>query len=97
MSPSPHQDSPKVPWPVITAKREPECGVLYIDSQPWPKKAHLDEAETYIPISALDSDETRELLYTEYMKRLPGAESTRYALEGALEAAIQAVTGGDHE
>ena len=71
-SPSTHQDSPKVPWPKVAIGREPECGVLYIDAQPWPQGERSEETETYIPLSALLSDEVVEQLAA----RLYGGRST---------------------
>jgi hypothetical protein len=102
-SPSTHQDSPKVPkggWPVVKLARQRPGNRPLIDSTG--RKPHgwkRIETETYIPVSALLSDEAIEAACERFEQALKDEEFDQFEfpesfMRKALGAAIERVGGG---
>jgi hypothetical protein len=119
VNPPTHQDSQKVPWEVVRLKRCSRCGttdpVLRHSSCPenhGPRGIHGEsKTETYVPISALLSDEVVEAVARVHYERQrvpkgfawtwddhPGEgikQNRRSLAKLDLQAAIEQVGGGE--
>lgn len=86
-SPSTHQDSPKVPWPSVSLYRRPgEMPNLHESLEGG------DEAETYIPVSPLLSDEVKAAALNAFGRSRH--KPTELAIADVLQAVIEHVGGG---
>jgi hypothetical protein len=96
------QDSPKVPeWPVVELDRYPD----ELPASPPQEHGSLNpasacETETYIPISALLSDEVVEAACDRFEQALKREEFDQFEfpesfMREALQAAIEQVGGGE--
>lgn len=97
MSPSTHQDSPKVPWPVMELVRAEGDGEATPPWVPGPGENDINGfgAETYFPISALLSDEVVEA--TQVVERLARGDRTNPMLERLKDAARSALSQPEHQ
>lgn len=99
-SPSTHQDSPKVPWPALTVRRARGYENYNVLTNPDEfQQTPQEERETYVPVSALLSDEVVEAACARFERVLKDEEFDQFEfpesfMREALSAAIEQV-GGD--